>query len=104
MALGPQPRLGLVNIAGNPAYRIGPKRDDFYKRLIDLRRKVKEEESRANSREEKERLHSERTDQHARGALGADLHLLRPVLEALLEPNRRHRHDPPGCPSAWMVW
>jgi hypothetical protein len=48
-----------VNIAGNPAYRIGPKRDDFYKRLIDLRRKVKEEESRANSREEKERLHSE---------------------------------------------
>ena len=54
-----QPRLGPVNIAGNPAYRIGPKRDDFYKRLIDLRRKVKEEESRANSREEKERLHSE---------------------------------------------
>src|SRR5215471_15813804 len=31
--------------------------------------------------------HSEGTDQHARGPLGADLHLLRPVLEALLEPD-----------------
>jgi hypothetical protein len=54
-----QHRLASVNIAGNPAYRIVPKRDDFYRRLIDLRRKVKEEEGRANSREEKERLHSE---------------------------------------------
>ena len=33
--------------------------------------------------------HSERTDQHARGALGADLHLLRPVLKALLEAQTR---------------
>src|SRR5262249_14111058 len=35
-----QHRLTPVNIAGNPAYRIVPKRDDFYRRLIDLRRKV----------------------------------------------------------------
>jgi hypothetical protein len=54
-----QPGLSPINIRGNPAYRIVPNRDDFYRRLIDLRRSVKEAEDRASKRADKERLHSE---------------------------------------------
>src|SRR5262249_31578094 len=38
---GIQQDLASVDIAGNPRYRIDPAKDDFYKRLIDLRRAVK---------------------------------------------------------------
>jgi hypothetical protein len=54
-----QRHLAPINIRGNTAYRINPSADDFYKRLIDLRRSVKTAEGRAVEREEKERLHSE---------------------------------------------
>jgi hypothetical protein len=56
---GVQSRLAAINIRGNTAYRIIPRHDDFYKRLIDLRRTVKKAESCATSREEELRLHSE---------------------------------------------
>ena len=36
-----QPELRSVAISGNEQYRIDPKKDDFYKRVIDLRRSVK---------------------------------------------------------------
>lgn len=38
-----QPDLAPINIAGNDAYAIDPAKDDFYKRVIDLRREVKAE-------------------------------------------------------------
>ena len=37
----PQSRLRPIKIAGNPNYRIDPYRDDFYRRVIDLRATVK---------------------------------------------------------------
>ena len=36
-----QESLNPINIAGNPDYRIDPYKDDFFKRLIDLRNEVK---------------------------------------------------------------
>lgn len=54
-----QQRLKPVNIAGNAAYRITPAKDDFYKRLIDLRRSVKSAAAAAASQEEKDDLNSE---------------------------------------------
>ncbi len=38
---GVQPGLRPIDVAGNPAYRVDPARDDFYRRLIDLRTEVK---------------------------------------------------------------
>src|SRR5262249_49013257 len=38
---GVQKGLRPINIAGNPAYRIDPYKDDFYRRLIELRNEVK---------------------------------------------------------------
>src|SRR5271170_1676716 len=37
----PQPNLRAVGIAGNRAFRVDPYKDDFYKRVIELRRRVK---------------------------------------------------------------
>ncbi len=37
----PQSELRPIRIAGNPDYRINPYRDDFYRRVIDLRASVK---------------------------------------------------------------
>jgi hypothetical protein len=37
----PQPALRSINIAGDPAYRVDPAKDDFYKRLIELRQRFK---------------------------------------------------------------
>jgi hypothetical protein len=54
-----QPDLGSINIAGNSDYRIDPTQDDFYKRLIDLRRSVKVVAGNAISQEEKDALNSE---------------------------------------------
>jgi hypothetical protein len=39
--VGIQPGLRPINIAGNPEYRVDPARDDFYRRLIELRQEVK---------------------------------------------------------------
>lgn len=39
----PQDGLEAINIAGNPAYRVEPKSENFYKRVIDLRREVKDQ-------------------------------------------------------------
>jgi hypothetical protein len=54
-----QRNLKSIDIAGNPKYAIRPARDDFYKRLIDLRRSVKSAAGAATSQGEKERLNSE---------------------------------------------
>jgi hypothetical protein len=40
--VGVQAGLGPLDIMGNPAYRADPYRDDFYRRLIDLRTEVKD--------------------------------------------------------------
>ena len=40
-AKAPQPNLRAVRIAGNRAFRVDPYKDDFYKRVIELRRRVK---------------------------------------------------------------
>ena len=48
---GPQPGLRPVTIAGNPDYRIDPYREDFYRRIIDLRAGVKRRLKSANSAE-----------------------------------------------------
>ena len=37
-----QTRLWPINIMGDPRYRIDPAKDDFYRRLIDLRREVQD--------------------------------------------------------------
>lgn len=37
----PQPGLSAVDIGGNPAYRVDPLADDFFKRLIELRQATK---------------------------------------------------------------
>ena len=39
-----QSGLSPINIAGNPAYRVEPASEDFYKRLIDLRQEIKKRE------------------------------------------------------------
>ena len=43
---GPQDGLQAIDILGNPDYRVDPYRDDFYKRLIDLRAEVKDHAAR----------------------------------------------------------
>jgi hypothetical protein len=53
-----QRKLAPVVIAGNPEYRIVPNRDDFYRRLIDLRRMVQAKAKQAAG-DEAERLHAE---------------------------------------------
>ena len=40
---GPQKNLEPISILGNPAYRIDPNQDDFYRRMVDLRAEVKRE-------------------------------------------------------------
>ena len=40
-AKSPQPNLRAVGIAGNRAFRVDPYKDDFYKRVIELRQRVK---------------------------------------------------------------
>jgi hypothetical protein len=37
----PQTDLRAISIAGNPDYRVDPAKDDFFKRLIDLRTTIK---------------------------------------------------------------
>ena len=44
----PQPGLRAVAIAGKPRFRVDPYKDDFYKRVIELRRRVKAELKEAN--------------------------------------------------------
>ena len=39
----PQTGLRAISIAGNPNYRVDPVKDDFFKRLIDLRTAIKAE-------------------------------------------------------------
>jgi predicted transcriptional regulator len=59
---GVQPELGPIDLAGNPDYRIDPARDDFYKRLIDLRSEVKSKQKasrRAGEDEKAARLGAE---------------------------------------------
>ena len=46
-----QSKLWPVNIMGNPDYRVDPAKDDFYRRMIDLRIAVREQERRASSTE-----------------------------------------------------
>jgi hypothetical protein len=45
--VGVQEGLESICVAGNPEYRVDPVHDDFYRRLIDLRREVKEKEKQA---------------------------------------------------------
>lgn len=61
-AAGP-PQAGLrpVNISGNPAYRVNPKRQDLFKRVIELRKSVQARAKLAEG-EEREALD---TEQHA---------------------------------------
>jgi hypothetical protein len=54
-----QRKLSAVAIAGNQAYRIDPARDDFYRRLIDLRRAVKTAAKAQITPDEAERLDAE---------------------------------------------
>lgn len=44
---GRQRGLKSILLAGNPAYPIDPKKDDFYKRLIDLRNEIKKSKDKA---------------------------------------------------------
>lgn len=58
MAFGagaPQEGLRPINIAGNPAYRVDPYRDDFFKRVIELRQATKRQMNDAPS-DERDRL------------------------------------------------
>lgn len=48
---GVQPNLRPIDIAGNPAYRVNPGTEDFYRRLIDLRRTVQRREKLATGQE-----------------------------------------------------
>ncbi len=60
--LGVQSNLGPIDLAGKPDYRIDPAKDDFYKRLIDLRSEVKSKEKaagRADDEAEAVRLRAE---------------------------------------------
>src|SRR5262245_8001683 len=47
---GVQKGLRPINIAGNPAYRIDPNKDDFYQRLMELRIDVKDNSKKRQSR------------------------------------------------------
>ena len=49
LAKAPQPNLRAVEIAGNPEFRVNPYKDDFYKRVIELRRRVKADLKEAKS-------------------------------------------------------
>ncbi len=49
--VGIQPDLRSVDIAGTPDYRVDPARDDFYRRLIDLRSKVQARKRAARGRD-----------------------------------------------------
>jgi hypothetical protein len=42
-AMEPQDGLTAVDIAGNPEYRVDPYKDDFYRRLIELRQQIKQQ-------------------------------------------------------------
>ncbi len=53
--LGVQSGLGPIDLAGNPDYRIEPTKDDFYKRLIDLRSEVKSKQKAARRASEEEK-------------------------------------------------
>ena len=55
----PQPGLCPVDIAGNPDYRVDPANEDFYRRVIDLRRSVKAARDAANDPDMKARLDGE---------------------------------------------
>jgi len=46
---GVQPDLKAIDIAGNPDYRVNPGTEDFYKRLIDLRRSVQKRQKKAKN-------------------------------------------------------
>ncbi len=61
----PQPSLRAVEIAGNRTYRVDPYRDDFYKRVIELRRRVK-----ADLKE------AQRHDPHSQDAKNLDMNQL----------------------------
>ena len=54
-----QRNVSPISIAGNADYQINPARDDFYKRLIHLRRSVKSAASKAGTPEQKAQLNSE---------------------------------------------
>ncbi len=54
----PQSRLLPVAILGNPDYLVDPAKDDFYRRLIDLRTQIKQQ-SKAAKGDEKDRLETE---------------------------------------------
>ncbi len=56
---GQQPGLKLIDILGNPDYRIDPAKDDFYLKLIELRSSVKQQMRSCNNESERERLASE---------------------------------------------
>jgi transcriptional regulator with XRE-family HTH domain len=55
---GVQKGLRPINIAGNPAYRIDPYKDDFYRQLIELRNEVKAKIKECKS-DEKEHLEAD---------------------------------------------
>jgi len=48
-ARDPQSGLKACTIAGNPAYQVDPYKDDFYRRLIELRQEVKSKMKEANA-------------------------------------------------------
>jgi hypothetical protein len=52
----PQEGLKPILIAGNPAYRVNPAKQDFYKVLIELRQTIKDAMAKAPTKEEWDRL------------------------------------------------
>lgn len=46
-----QPDLAPINISGNPAYRVHPAKDDFFRRVIELRHAIKRERDGARGAE-----------------------------------------------------
>ncbi len=51
-APGPiQPNLEVINISGNPAYRVDPNETDFFKRVIELRQTIKQMRDAADPQE-----------------------------------------------------
>ena len=55
------PQLGLkpVSIAGNPDFKVDPRREDFFKRCVELRKEVEARAARTSDEEEKARLKAE---------------------------------------------
>tara|TARA_B100000678_G_scaffold122818_1_gene102766 strand:+ start:15672 stop:18155 length:2484 start_codon:yes stop_codon:yes gene_type:complete len=55
----PQQTLTPVNLKGNPDHSVDPSKDDFFKRVIELRRDVNARKKRSTDKEEQARLETE---------------------------------------------